>query len=71
MFLGAFYFNSDISEWDVSGVTGMSGMFGSATSFNGDISEWDVSGVTDMSGMFFAADFLQRRHLPMGRLRRD
>ena len=56
MFFDATSFNGDISEWDVSGVTDMSGMFGSATSFNGDISPWDVSGVTDMSGMFFDAN---------------
>ena len=37
---------------DLSGVTGMSGMFSDADSFNGDISPWDVSGVTDMSYMF-------------------
>ena len=42
---------------DLSGVTGMSGMFAHATSFNGDISSWDVSSVTDMSGMFSSAPF--------------
>ena len=41
---------------DLSGVTDMSAMFGSATSFNGDISPWDVSGVADMSWMFSGAD---------------
>ena len=46
------YFNGDISKWDVSSVTGMSGMFQGAVSFNGDISKWDVSSVTDMSAMF-------------------
>ncbi len=46
-------FNGDISGWDVSGVTGMSGMFSNAH-FNGDIS-WDVSGVTGMSDMFARA----------------
>ena len=41
---------------NLSSVTDMYRMFGSATSFNGDISEWDVSGVTDMSGMFLDAE---------------
>ena len=55
MFHGVRSFNSDLTSWDVSGVTDMSRMFGSATSFNGDVSPWDASGVTDMSGMFFDA----------------
>ena len=37
---------------DLSAVTDMSEMFGSATSFNGDLSNWDVSSVTDMNWMF-------------------
>ena len=44
----------DISTWDVSSVTDMSGLFQfqHATSFNEDISNWDVSSVTNMSNMF-------------------
>lgn len=45
-------FNGDISEWDVSNVKDMQGMFEKADDFNGDISEWDVSSVKDMRGMF-------------------
>ncbi len=45
-------FNQDISNWDVSNVTNMSGMFYYATKFNKDISGWVVSNVTDMSDMF-------------------
>ena len=41
-----------ISQWDVSKVRDMSGMFRGATSFNGDISKWDVSGVGNMKDMF-------------------
>ena len=39
------YFNQDISKWDVSKVTNMSGMFLRATRFNQDIGSWDVSQV--------------------------
>ena len=45
-------FNGDISGWDVSNVTDMSGMFYYAKSFNQDISKWNVSNVIDMNGMF-------------------
>ena len=38
-------FNGDISLWDVSNVTNMSGMF-YESKFDGDISDWDVSKVT-------------------------
>ena len=48
-------FNGDISEWDVSNVTNMHGMFADVANFNGDISEWDVSSVTDMAQMFWGA----------------
>ena len=57
MFLssGAKAFNADISKWDVSKVTDMSGMFCEAEGFNADISKWDVSKVTDTVGMFRGA----------------
>jgi len=45
-----------ISDWDVSRVTDMSGLFYYASSFNDDISRWDVSNVTDMSAMFNGAE---------------
>ena len=50
------YFNQDISSWDVSNVTNMSGMFLYAESFNQPIVNWDVSNVTDMSSMFYVAN---------------
>ena len=46
-------FNGDISSWDVSNVTNMSGMFSGCESFNQDISDWDVSNVTNMENMFY------------------
>ena len=51
-------FNQDISSWDVSNVTDMSGMF-SNTPFNQNISTWDVSNVTNMDGMFYKSSFNQ------------
>ena len=48
-------FDQDISDWDVSNVTDMSGMFDGAAQFNADLSAWDVSNVTDMSRMFSRA----------------
>ena len=48
--------SGDISSWDVSNVTNMSGMF-SSSGFNGDISKWDVSSVTDMGFMFKNSSF--------------
>ena len=56
IFGGATPFNQDISNWDMSNVTNMIGMFNGAngaTTFNQDISNWDVSSVTNMSFMFF------------------
>jgi surface protein len=47
--------NQDISGWDVSQITNMSGLFFNNTTFNQDISGWDVSNVTDMSTMFRSA----------------
>ena len=44
--------NGDISNWDVSNVENMGGMFQSSK-FKGDISNWDVSKVTNMRNMFF------------------
>ena len=49
-------FDGDISEWNVSNVTNMSGMF-YASPFTGDISSWDVSNVSAMSYMFEKSKF--------------
>ena len=49
----------NISSWDVSSVTDMSGMFNSASLFNQPIGSWDVSNVTNMVYMFSGATFNQ------------
>ena len=41
-----------ITDWDVSAVSDMSGLFFGLYDFNADISSWNTSGVTDMSFMF-------------------
>ena len=38
----------DISQWDVSNVTDMGGMFGNASSFNQPLNNWNVSNVRRM-----------------------
>jgi surface protein len=48
-------FNLDISGWDTSNVTNMSGIFDNATSFNQDISGWNTDSVTNMFEMFNSA----------------
>lgn len=52
LFLGADWFNQDISNWDVSNVITMRAMFKAAKIFNQDISNWDVSSVTDFTETF-------------------
>ena len=41
-----------LSNWNVSNVTDMFGMFGDCSVFNQDLSSWNVSNVTDMRLMF-------------------
>jgi len=53
MFTGARSVNGDVSKWDVSEVSDMTGMFTGARSVNGDVSKWDVSEVSDMSFRFY------------------
>ncbi len=49
-------FNGDISQWDVSNVANMEGMFESSD-FQGDISKWNVSKVENMKNMFHESEF--------------
>ena len=43
----------DISDWDVSNVTNMAGMFWGCNNLNIDVSKWNVSKVTKMDHMFW------------------
>lgn len=45
----------NISQWDVSSVTDMTGMFEAASNFNDDLGNWDVSNVQTMHRMFASA----------------
>ena len=46
----------DISGWNVSQVTDMSGLFSGHNYFNGNISSWDVNNVINMERMFHYAE---------------
>ena len=50
----------DLSNWNTTGVTNMSGMFKGCTYINtlGDISNWNTGNVDNMSGMFSGVKFL-------------
>ncbi|MEP3210725.1 MAG: BspA family leucine-rich repeat surface protein [Maribacter sp.] len=47
--------NESMSNWNVSTILDMQGMFSSTTVFNQDIGGWDVSNVRNMLGMFNGA----------------
>lgn len=49
-------FDGDISLWDVSNVTDMSGLF-MGSKFNGDIAAWDVSNVKSLVETFMYSSF--------------
>jgi surface protein len=58
MFAGVVNFNTtigDITGWDTSCVTDMSGLFEGATDFNQDIGGWNLSHVTSINSMFEGA----------------
>ena len=44
--------NIDLSNWDVSNVENMKGMFYTCEKFNSDLSKWNVSNVENMRYMF-------------------
>ena len=48
-------FNGDITTWDTSSVTNMTGLFYSNSSFNQPIGAWNTSAVTSMESVFSRA----------------
>jgi surface protein len=59
------FFNSNISNWNVSEVTDMRSMFYGCIKFNQDISNWNVSKVTNMDSMFEGATDFYNKGIPM------
>jgi hypothetical protein len=55
LFKYKYFFNQNISSWDVSNVENMSRMFNCAKSFNQDIGAWNVMNVNKMDSMFEGA----------------
>lgn len=56
MFRGASKINDpDISGWDISNVTNLSGTFADATAFNQDLTRWNTSKVTSLQSTFTRA----------------
>lgn len=53
---GQYWFNSNISSWDVSRVTDFNNMFRKAMKFNQPLNNWNVSQADNMSRMFFRAE---------------
>ena len=53
-------FNGDISNWNVSNVTNMCGMFFICKILNQDISSWNISNVKDMSYMFYECELFNQ-----------
>ncbi len=51
MFEGATYANPDVSNWDLSNIDNISGMF-RAVNFNPDVSNWDTSNIVTMVRVF-------------------
>jgi surface protein len=62
MFAYAQEFNQSLSNWDVSNVTDMPGMFHGAAKFNSPINTWNVGNVTNMAEMFSVTIFNQPLH---------
>ena len=60
MFSYCYYFNKDISNWDVSNLKNASFMFSSCYKFNQNLSKWNISNIEDMECMFSYCDELKQ-----------
>lgn len=56
-------FNGDISQWNVSHMIIMNGMF-FESKFKGDISKWNVSEKTNMRGTFGKSALEKAKKIP-------
>lgn len=63
--------NINISEWDVSNVLSMEGMFMDCDFFNCDLSNWNVSKVNNMYCMFKNCEEFTAYGLDKWKLRKD
>ena len=61
MFYECENFNCDLSKWNVSNVTDMSGMFYNCVNFNANLSKWNVSNVEYMNSMFYGCKSLKNK----------
>ncbi|MEL6560817.1 MAG: BspA family leucine-rich repeat surface protein, partial [Bacteroidota bacterium] len=50
-------FNADLSDWNMSQIRTLQGLFNTCPSFNSDISNWNVSNVTNMESTFIGSGF--------------
>ena len=60
MFYGALYAFPDVSDWNVSSVWSMSGMFYNSNA-SSDVSRWNVNKVHNMRSMFEGAVTTDRK----------
>jgi surface protein len=61
--IGESIFNEDLSNWDISSVTNMQGMFAGATSFNQNLGNWDIRNVEKFDSEFLGGGFLSGTNL--------
>lgn len=52
MFMEATAFNQDLSQWDISGISGTGRMFYKAKAFDQDLGDWPIGSIVNMVQMF-------------------
>ena len=58
MFVEARKFSSDVSSWDVSGLTNLNQIFNKANVFNSDVSSWGVTAATAIHVSCYTSQYL-------------